>query len=476
MDLSKQLDRAREAVTRGNDEYAVQLYQDLLALAPDNLQARKELLEAVVRKYRKLGVPSAGKATAYTKGLMPFIKAHVLGMMGKHLQAMIECEKFLAFEPSDRGVRKVLAKSARSAGYRDTAIWVCEWLADTNKKDAEVLYALGELYEEKGDIDAAIEWFERYRGARPTDRRTDGHLRNLDAQRTMVKSGWGEAGDKGAFKKFVRDAEKAQDLVDETRMVRTLEDWQRSVDRVKRDLAEDPNGKKLMVQLGDTYRDGAEYKGYREVYPTAREWYEKARTIDKADYTIVERLEDLQIREFDYQIAELKQQVSEKSDPGKRASIQQLEKQRGEYGLRVFIERVKNRPTDTSLRYELAQLFFRYNQIDHAMQQYQHAVRDPKLRRVSLNRLGQCLMRKGINDMAIARFEEAMQGVVVLGPEEKDILYNLGTAAEAAGLPEKAEGAFRRIYEADIGFKDVAQKIEDIYRRRTETQTKGATG
>jgi len=462
MDLNKQLERAREATNRGNDEYAIELYQDLLALAPDNLQARKELLETTIRKYRKLGVASAGKGAAFTKGLGAFLKANVYSAIGKHEQAMIECEKYLALEPSDRNVRKILAKSARAAGHTNTAIWVYEWLADTNKKDAMVLRSLGELYREKGDIDTSMVWYERYKKAKPTDRAIDALLRDLDAQRTMTKSGWDKAGEKGDFKRYIRDEEDAQDLIDETRLIRTLEDWQRAVNRIKRGLEETPDSKRLMLQLADTYRSGDEYESYKVVFPLAKEWYNKARELDSADITIVERLEDLQIAEYDHEIEDLE------GDESKKEQLEELKKARAEYSMKVYVNRVKNRPTDTNLRYSLAELYFRYDEIDLAMQQYQHAVRDPKLRRQSLNRLGRCLMIKGIYDMAIARFEDAVKGVIVIGPEEKDILYNLGNAAEASGDTEKAEDVYKRIYEVDISFRDVAQKIEDIYKKRRQ--------
>ena len=469
MDLSKQLERAREAANRGNDEYAVQLYQDLLALDPDNLQARKELLEAEGRMYAKQGVASAGKAKAFTQGLAPLVKANIYAMMNKHDQVMIECEKFLQFDPRNRNMRKTLAKAARAAGHRETAIWVYEWLAetDTQMKDAATLYALGELNEERANVDAAIQWFERYGKAKPNDRNLVGILRNLDAQRTMKNTGWDEAGGSGGFKRFIRDEEEAKDLQDEHRMVRTLEDWQRTIDRIQRDLAEAPDSKKLVLQLGDTYRDGADYQDYREVYAKARECYEKARELDKGDATIGERLEDIRIREFDRQIAGLAEKAGDKPSPAQQAEMKELRKQRSKFALDAFINRVKNRPTDSDLRFQLGELYFRNGQMDDAVQQYQFAQRNPKLRKQALNRRGQCMMKKGISDLAIACFEEALKNVTLIGPVEKEILYYLGTAAETAGDTEKAEGAYKKIYETDIAFKDVAKKIEEIYRRRS---------
>jgi len=286
-----------------------------------------------------------------------------------------------------------------------------------------------------------------------------------------VRSGWDEAGGSAGFKRFIRDKEEAQDLIDETRLVRTVEDWQRAVDRVQRDLAEEPNSKKLLLQLGDTYRLGAAYADYREVYPKALECYRKAQAIDQADVTISERMEDIKIAELGHQIEELREKVKA-GDASAKAKLDALETEYREFSLKSFEKRVKNRPTDAGLRWELAERYFAAGNFDEAVQQYQYSERNPKLRKQSLNRMGECMLKKGIYDLAIARFEDALKDVMLIGPIEKEILYNLGAAADAAGDSEKAEQAYKRIYETDIGFKDVAKKIEDIYRRRSSGSQK----
>ena len=47
----------------------------------------------------------------------------------------------------------------------------------------------------------------------------------------------------------------------------------------------------------------------------------------------------------------------------------------------------------------------------------------------------------------------------------KVLLYNLGVACEGAGKLDKAHENFKRIYETDIGFKDVSEKIESVYEK-----------
>jgi hypothetical protein len=42
------------------------------------------------------------------------------------------------------------------------------------------------------------------------------------------------------------------------------------------------------------------------------------------------------------------------------------------------------------------------------------------------------------------------------------VLYNLGLIAEAEGNPGEARRHYARIYEVDIGFRDVATKMEAL--------------
>jgi len=42
---------------------------------------------------------------------------------------------------------------------------------------------------------------------------------------------------------------------------------------------------------------------------------------------------------------------------------------------------------------------------------------------------------------------------------KKELLYNLGSAYEAMGDPEKAVAAFKEIFKVDISYRDVREKI-----------------
>ena len=49
--------------------------------------------------------------------------------------------------------------------------------------------------------------------------------------------------------------------------------------------------------------------------------------------------------------------------------------------------------------------------------------------------------------------------------EKKELIYALGTALESMGKAEAAIEQFKLLYEADIGFRDVAGKVDAYYAR-----------
>ena len=59
--------------------------------------------------------------------------------------------------------------------------------------------------------------------------------------------------------------------------------------------------------------------------------------------------------------------------------------------------------------------------------------------------------------------DRAIKEKPVFDEEKKDLVYSLGTVFEAMEKKEEAIEQFKLIYEVDIGYKDVAAKIDKYY-------------
>jgi hypothetical protein len=72
-------------------------------------------------------------------------------------------------------------------------------------------------------------------------------------------------------------------------------------------------------------------------------------------------------------------------------------------------------------------------------------------------------MKRGMLDFAVKQLSTAQSELPVMDEIKKDITYNLGLAYEASKQPEKSLDQWKMIYEVDMSYRDVAQRVEASY-------------
>ena len=80
-----------------------------------------------------------------------------------------------------------------------------------------------------------------------------------------------------------------------------------------------------------------------------------------------------------------------------------------------------------------------------------------------MNYLGQCFMRRNMNELAARTFENALKEKLGFDDEKKELIYNLGCVFEKMGKREDAVKQFEIIYAADASYKDVSAKMDAHY-------------
>ena len=101
-----------------------------------------------------------------------------------------------------------------------------------------------------------------------------------------------------------------------------------------------------------------------------------------------------------------------------------------------------------------------------AIKEFQRAQNNPHRRISAMSHLGQCFAKRGMNDLAARRFQEAIKEKLVFDDEKKDLIYNLGSVLEKMGKAEEAIEQFKLIYEVDISYRDVGAKVDAYYAGR----------
>ena len=90
-----------------------------------------------------------------------------------------------------------------------------------------------------------------------------------------------------------------------------------------------------------------------------------------------------------------------------------------------------------------------------------------------MNYLAQCFAKRRMFDLAPRTLQNALKEKLVFDDEKKELIYNLGCVLESMGKKDEAIEQFKLIYEVDIGYKDVAAKVDALLRRRTIAEAAG---
>ena len=91
------------------------------------------------------------------------------------------------------------------------------------------------------------------------------------------------------------------------------------------------------------------------------------------------------------------------------------------------------------------------------------------------NMLGHCFVKKGMPRAAVLWFKKGLD-VPGRNPEEyKALQYELGSAYEEMGDLTRAVAAFTEVYGVDVGYRDIAEKLESL-QARAATQKKKKKG
>jgi len=143
--------------------------------------------------------------------------------------------------------------------------------------------------------------------------------------------------------------------------------------------------------------------------------------------------------------------------------LDRLTKERVAFQLADVQKRVERYPTDLQIKFELGQLYFQAGKISEAIQEFQKAQANPNKRLQAMSYLAQCFAARGMNDLASRKLQEALKEKPGFDEEKKDLLYVLGCVFEKMGKKEEAIEQFKQIYEVDIGYKDVAAKVDAYY-------------
>jgi tetratricopeptide (TPR) repeat protein len=94
---------------------------------------------------------------------------------------------------------------------------------------------------------------------------------------------------------------------------------------------------------------------------------------------------------------------------------------------------------------------------------FQEAKNDPRIRTAAMDKAGLCFLLKGWYEDAIDIFNQALKSCSVEDSNlAKDIRYNLARTYEAANQSAAALEIYRKLAQADFGYKDISERIDKL--------------
>ena len=450
-DLRELYDRGNAALQKKNYDYAIAIYNQILSREPGFYPCREAL--------RSVQFSKAGESRGFFKKVLgsasasPQLAKAQFQVRSNPAEAMTTCEQILNSDPNNNSAHKLLAEAAMALELPKTAVLSLEIAFRNNPKDKEIGMRLGEALTASGQIQRGLTVMGELEKTFPNDPEVTMFSKNLSARQTMNQSGYQavESG-QGSYRDILKDKNQAASLEQQNREVKSDDVATELIREYQAKLEKEPNNRRLLRSIADLYAQ-------KKDYDTALEYLNQITTIEgQTDPSLEKAIADTKLRKLDHQISLIDETAPDAAD--RRTA---LEKERQEFTVLEARRMVDKYPNDLAYRFELGRLLFEMGKTSEAISEFQKAQMNPHKKIASQFYIGRCFAKQKMYDLAARRFETAIAEKEIFDDEKKELIYELGSVLEKQGKTEEAINQFKQIYEIDIGYRDVAAKVDAYY-------------
>ncbi|HMJ88410.1 MAG TPA: tetratricopeptide repeat protein [Candidatus Acidoferrum sp.] len=443
------------AIQRNNLDYAISILTQVVTVEPAFFEARQALRAAQFKR----GAASQGgffKKMIGGATSQPALAKAQLTLRKNPVEAMQQLEELLNTDPQNNSAHKLLAEAAVSAGLMRTAMLSLEIVYKQNPRDRELAMQLADCYVQARQTQKAEAVYTELLRQKPNDPEVLQALKNVTAQASMREGGYEAAAESGgSYRDLLKDKEESAQLEQSNRVVKSDGVTQNLVTEYETRLRNEPNNVKLMRSL-------AELHAQKKEFDAALSYYQRIRNTDGgADSSLEKIIAETSLKKLDHLKAQLDPSAADYAE-----RLAEIDAQKIVFQLEECRVRAEKYPTDLHIRYELGVLFYNAGKISEAIQEFQKAQNNPQRRLSAIMYLGRCFAKRGMNDMAARKIQDALKEKPNFDDEKKEMLYELGSVLEKMGKADEAIEQFKQIYEADIGYRDVAAKVDAYYASR----------
>lgn len=446
--------KALAAMELRNFGYAISLLQGILKQEPEFLTGRQLLRRAQVTKQK------AGKKNFFniSTATISIMKAQREAKRAPQ-RAMEMIEKVLEEEPYNRQANLVLKEAAVAAGWPEIGVFALRTLLEENPRDVKLLHELGQLYHATGKSELEVEVYNRIKEIDPLDANASRLSKDASARASMSAGGWAQA---ESYRELIKDKDVAISLEQQGRMHLTGEALDQQIAEVEVRQKAQPKNVDLARRLGSLYEQKDDIESAIRLYQAAVD------LTGASDSGLIRKLSELKMRGAEREIAAHEEflaahRTKDAVHAKKMEEMLAAKKRRATILIEETKEGLERNPTDLQLRFELGEHLVNAQRFREAVPELQRVRQNPNVRLKAMNLLGVCYRELGMLDLATKQFEDAAKEVSSMDAMKKEIVYNLGIVYERTGDREKSLNCMKQIYQADYGYKDVAERVESSY-------------
>jgi len=348
-----------------------------------------------------------------------------------------------------------------AAGWPEIGVFALRTLLEEHPRDVKLLHELGRLYHDMGESEQEVEVYNRITDIDPLDAEALRRGKDASARASMTGGGWTQA---ESYRDLIKDKDLAVLLEQQSRMKLTGESLDQQIAEIYARHQAEPQSVDLARKLGALNEEKNDVE-------SSIAWYQYAADLTSgSDAGLLRKVSDLKMKRTEAEIAAHEEFLSRHGagDEVYAKRMEELEaarKKRAHLLIEEARKRVERNPTDLQLRFELGEYLINAGQFREALPELQRARQNPNARLKAMNLLGRCYRELGMLDLSMKQLEDAAKEILSMDAMKKEIVYNLGLVYAQMGEREKSLNCMKQIYEADYGYKDVAERVESSYRQ-----------
>ncbi|MFO7821312.1 MAG: tetratricopeptide repeat protein [Lentisphaeria bacterium] len=458
--VKRMVERAEKATDQKNYGYAFEILRNVLLAEPGLTEARMKLREAQLEKAGDKANPVRQVLATITTAWPIFVKGPMELKKGNYAQALDTAEKAMDTDPTVLSTLTFLKNAAMKAELTTVALNAMEIAAKFHPKNRRSLKNLAQLYQKEGQAGKSIQVLQKLQSLDPNSLDVQAQLKHATALAAMEDAQWEKA---DSFRDVVKDNQGAQTQEDQERVAARDVESRKKLIQSLREKTEQGNA------TGGDYRKLAELYSQNQQYDEAIAAYQKISEVTGTiDPGIESAVTDTMRDKYDQQISDLKTKLEDNPDQEEeiQKQIKKIEEERDAVLLERLQKRVRNYPNEMEYRLELGLAYWNRGEIDAALNEFQHAQRNPQFAVKSRLYMAKCLMAKGLTDIAIERLQENVKDKDRIGPALiKETMYELAAAYEKSDDTDNALTTWKELYNQDVNYRDVAQRLEAYYQK-----------